>query len=315
MNAPPERNAADMLARYIYDRTSFRRIRKRNKIRKSLVLPQLHHRRRVAGSVWAVSVVKNEIDIIGQSVQHMLDQGVDHVLIADNGSTDGTLEVLRRMEQVAPVHVAVDQREGQFQAVRHNLLIRESRRAGADWIVPFDADEFYYAEGSTIASWLRACQAPVVGVELHNAFPKRTASAGDSCDVPYRICSAPGQMARVVHRAHRLAHVSAGSVTVSRSGKTTTGLYMVHLPWRSKEQLIAKVRGSARALDQARAPAAEGIHYRWLNALDDDALAEVWEKVLDWEKDERLFWYPDGRPCEADFLSWRKWDPDGLVAE
>src|SRR5678815_6052118 len=40
-------------------------------------------------TVCAVSMVKDEADIIGYTVGNMLQQ-VDHVVVADNGSTDGT---------------------------------------------------------------------------------------------------------------------------------------------------------------------------------------------------------------------------------
>ena len=43
--------------------------------------------------VWGIAMVKNEADIIGPIVAHMRDQ-VDHVLIADNLSTDETPDIL-----------------------------------------------------------------------------------------------------------------------------------------------------------------------------------------------------------------------------
>jgi len=45
------------------------------------------------GPVWAISMVKNEEDIIGESVTNLLAQGVDYVLIADNQSTDATAQL------------------------------------------------------------------------------------------------------------------------------------------------------------------------------------------------------------------------------
>ncbi|MBN1461296.1 MAG: glycosyltransferase family 2 protein [Armatimonadetes bacterium] len=313
IDAPAEKTRAGMLARYVYDLTNSQRRRDRKKVRQSLVLPRLPHGRRVPGSVWAVSTVRNVVDIIGDCVTHMLAQEVDHVLIVDNGSTDGTLEVLRGLEKDARVHVAVDPREGHFQQARINLLSREAARAGADWIVPFDADEFWFARGDTVASWLKACRVPVVGAEIYNLFPKRVPSTTDRGVHPYRLDLTPQGM-KVAYRAHRLAHVGPGNHIVSRSGKTSLGLYIAHVPWRSKEQLIRKARQGALAHKQARTSPTTGYHLKAMAAMDDGRLEELWGKILDGESTEEICWYPIGPFRDADVLAWKTWDPDGLTS-
>ena len=40
--------------------------------------------------VWAVSVVKNELDILPSVLDHFFAQGIDRIIVADNLSTDGT---------------------------------------------------------------------------------------------------------------------------------------------------------------------------------------------------------------------------------
>lgn len=47
------------------------------------------------GPIWAVSMVKNEGDIIEETFRNLFAQGVDHLIVADNGSTEGMLELLR----------------------------------------------------------------------------------------------------------------------------------------------------------------------------------------------------------------------------
>lgn len=53
-------------------------------------------------------MVKNEADIVEQTIRHLLDQGVDHILAADNGSSDGTYEILLELSKILPVHVIKD---------------------------------------------------------------------------------------------------------------------------------------------------------------------------------------------------------------
>ena len=87
-----------------------------------LQLPQtLSAHRKQRGSVWAISIVKDEVDVVEFAVRHQLGQGVDAVLIADNESTDGTLEVLHELARDLPIHVAVDSWPAYDQAVKTTL--------------------------------------------------------------------------------------------------------------------------------------------------------------------------------------------------
>ncbi|WP_314660127.1 MULTISPECIES: glycosyltransferase family 2 protein [Rothia] len=40
--------------------------------------------------IWGRTRVKNEADIIEQTIRYLLNQGVEYILVADNGFTDGT---------------------------------------------------------------------------------------------------------------------------------------------------------------------------------------------------------------------------------
>ena len=59
--------------------------------------PHIRRRRRHSGEVWGVSIVRDEVDVVGLTVRHLLDQGVSRILVADNCSVDGTRELLRSL--------------------------------------------------------------------------------------------------------------------------------------------------------------------------------------------------------------------------
>ena len=94
--------------------------------------------------IFGVSVVRDEADIIGTTIRYHLALGLDRILVIDNGSSDGTDEVLQELAK--DQRVQWTREEGPCcQAEMTTQLAREACAAGASWIVPFDADEFWYA--------------------------------------------------------------------------------------------------------------------------------------------------------------------------
>ncbi len=59
-------------------------------------------------TVVAIMMVKDEADIIGHTLDHLHAQGIDHVVIADNMSTDNTGFILQRYESAGWVTVIED---------------------------------------------------------------------------------------------------------------------------------------------------------------------------------------------------------------
>src|SRR3954469_1000641 len=96
----------------------------------------------------AVSIVKNEADIIEAFVRHSL-AWVDHHLVFDHDSTDGTREILQALRREGlPLELFTDDALGNLQQARSNQLVRRAATAlQADWILPLDADEILSGPG------------------------------------------------------------------------------------------------------------------------------------------------------------------------
>lgn len=93
--------------------------------------------------LFAVGIVGNEADIIGYTILHLIHQGVSQIIVGAHNSTDGTIEILESYAPAVRVHRINDP------AYRQSSYITSlSDRAfdlGADWVIPFDADECWVA--------------------------------------------------------------------------------------------------------------------------------------------------------------------------
>ncbi|MEO6873929.1 MAG: glycosyltransferase family 2 protein [Opitutaceae bacterium] len=90
----------------------------------------------------AVSIVKNEADIIEAFVRHT-HAWVDYHLIFDHDSTDGTREILAELvREGLPLALFTDDVLANLQHTRSNHLARLAfTDHEADWVIPLDADE------------------------------------------------------------------------------------------------------------------------------------------------------------------------------
>src|SRR4051794_28083417 len=101
----------------------------------------------------AIMMVRDEHAILATTIGHLLQRvGVDEVLVADNGSTDATCAILKRL-------AAMDARVRWMDAtgpwdLSHVLsgLAREAHQRGNDWVIPTDADEFLWSRADNLRS-------------------------------------------------------------------------------------------------------------------------------------------------------------------
>lgn len=194
-------------------------------------------------SIWAISLVLNEADIIATTLQHLLDQGVDGIVVADNGSTDGTAEIIVDFERtfLVPAPGGFQQADRMTRLANH---VHEKYKA--EWIIPFDADELWCAqqEGS-LADALDGAGATIVPFFNHyptNVDPE-TENAFDA--LPWRWSTQHGtKMAAKYHRGMR---IGLGSHQMSYHGKLTKDrLFIHHFPWRSLEHYRRKTARASR---------------------------------------------------------------------
>lgn len=278
--------------------------------RRGLHLPATLHSRPPRHGLWAVTMVKNELDILEETVQHLLSQGVDRVLIADNLSTDGTTELIRRMALADDRIVeARDVEVGYYQAAKMTLLGRFAGLHGARWVIPFDADEFWLSPAGTLRDYFEDAIVGTHRAEIYNAFPV----AGADRQARLRLDLEAAAMVKVAYAYHPAAILGVGNHWVTRAGGFRQDLRIVHVPWRSYDQFAQKLRQGAVALAATDLGEHMGPHWRRLGIADDPVLRERWEGVLAGRPDPELNWAPSGgRYRECAPTTWTTWPADLL---
>jgi hypothetical protein len=147
--------------------------------------------------------VRDEADIIEQNLRFHRAQGVDFFVIADTGSTDGTLEILERYEAAGLVQLeripgGIHDMKGEGGG--EETITRIASEMGADWVIHNDADEFWWPVEGTLKETLASVPEPFGMI-----FAPRTEFAARPGDGPFadRMTVRETRFLRPPKSAHR----------------------------------------------------------------------------------------------------------------
>ena len=117
--------------------------------------------------IFGLIMVRNEADILRVNVLHHLSQGVDRFLVVDNGSSDDTARILEKVSREAPLEW--ESFDGPYHQSRiTTALAQEAYLQGADWVIPIDADEFWWAPEGNLRDVLSETSADVLRADVVN---------------------------------------------------------------------------------------------------------------------------------------------------
>lgn len=242
-------------------------------------------------SVFGICMVKDAEDIIGYIVEHMIEQ-VDHVIVADNLSTDNTRDILESLG--SDITLVEDNDPAYRQSEKMTALAMLAKKAGAQWVVPFDADEWWYTtSGDRIADVIRANNYCINAAYMYDHVP----TGVDGSD--------PNPMKRIAWRRntktplHKVACRVTDDLTIEMGNHNATYtthmptysfdlLEVRHFPYRNADQFVDKAIVGALALEQTDLPYEQGQHWRdyarIANEQGPEALKEVFREWF-WSAD------------------------------
>ena len=73
--------------------------------------------------------VRDEADVLEDNLRYHRAQGVDHFIVTDNGSTDGTREIMRRHEEAGELTLIEEPSTDAFRHQEHWRFTRMARLA------------------------------------------------------------------------------------------------------------------------------------------------------------------------------------------
>lgn len=253
----------------------------------------------------AMSVlVKNEADIIEDNIRFHAAQGVDCFAVMDNGSDDGTREILEQLAQEYDLHV-IDQPDQSYKQAQWMTELAGYCRSElkADLVISNDADEFWQADEGSLKDYLSRYDS-VVTVRRYNMALDERASDPDFhySDASLRVKNPifydssaqinetavamllvkispktivnPNGLIRMKGGNHRAKH---GWRLIN--ARTESGISVHHYPIRSYQQFENNIQNRKRLIEQTNARM--GDHYRrWVRILNEGGLREEFNRFI-----------------------------------
>lgn len=204
-------------------------------------------------------LVRDEEDIVADNLDFHLAQGVDEVIVTDNGSVDGTLEILRAYEARGLVRIIVeptdDYSQGRWVTRMARLAATEHK---ADWVINNDADEFWWPVEGNLRTLFEGLGDDVGAVVGHRTnfvprpeddrpyWERMTLRERESLNpvgkpLPPKLAHRAHPEIVVVQGNHRIKGADVGSEVDDGS------IEILHFPMRSYAQFENKIVKGGRA--------------------------------------------------------------------
>lgn len=240
--------------------------------------------------IWAVSMVRDEADIIAYTISHLLAQDIDGIIICEHRSEDGTMDILSDIAaKDKRVMIRQEASPAFYQGRKLTELAHEALNHGAGWVFACDADELWHCHlpGMTVGECLRRQTKNVIGVQMWNHY----CTNADPVDInPYKRLAyrhvERNMLDKCVSRFRRDYVIDEGNHRILRDGVSIAGhsapLAIRHFSARSENRWVKKSVDAGSALELTSLSEKVGIHVRGYKQTAErfgmDALKEHWRR-------------------------------------
>jgi hypothetical protein len=247
-------------------------------------------------------LVRDEIDVIQSNLNYHLAQGIDQIIVTDNGSRDGTREVLADYERQGSI-LLFDEQPADFS--QHRWVTRMARLActefGADWVINGDADELFVWRRGNLKQAFEGLPASAESIlaDRHDFVPfDRPEQQPPPIEMIYRkavslnIVGTPLKP-KVIHRGVPDIVIEQGNHGAKserfQDAARPSEIEVFHYPIRTCAQFLSKVRngGSGYAINR-ELPEGTGFHKkRWYEMLMRGELEREFHETFFFDDDRR----------------------------
>lgn len=249
-------------------------------------------------------LVKNEADIIEDNIRFHATQGVDCFVIMDNGSTDGTKEIVEKLKGEYEIHL-IDRPVKDYQQSnwKSEMAFVSRKLLKADWSIANDADEFWISDSGDLKTELSQWGS-IVECTRVNMVPDETFHQNrfDYLDSPYRVNLPIFNKAanlikdenlsiqlgkingKVIVNNHGLIRVKGGNHRAwhwrSKVNKTNSqSIKVYHYPIRNKQHFVEHIENRSKLL--ASGVKKMGDHYRrWVRFYDEGRIDQELDRLV-----------------------------------
>ena len=249
-------------------------------------------------------LLRNEVDIIETNLRHHFAEVLTDAIVVDNGSTDGTLELVDSLADEMPIQLASEVGH-MYQEDRVTRMARLAVIQGADWVLPIDADEFWVGRGDPLRTVLEDTPPDVqlLVADLVNFVQSRDVRiAVPGCLVsmtmrPDHLVEPSGQLPRLV-RAEEIGYLEIGytpkcvrraapGLAVPKGNHydgepdalPTDRITCLHVPVRAYSTLTDKMDHGRRAYEEGVPGETSWQIKRWWQMGREGTLDHEWEAL------------------------------------
>jgi len=259
-------------------------------------------------------LIKNEIDIIEKNIRYHAKKGVDSFVVMDNNSTDGSREILDELSKEFEITI-IDEKGVYNQAKWMTKLSNIAKeKYNPTWLIPNDADEFWYTENSlkdvlpnkgavlTVDRFnfllyedLDAWYNSKIRVENPIFYRKHTQLDVDKISIVLtkispKVIIKPKGLLWIRGGNHKALHINNIKDYFKHYDKIDrfNKINVYHYPIRSFEQFKKNIENRKKLLEKK---AKMGPHYRrWVRLLDEGKLEEeFYNNLVFSQKDIEVF--------------------------